>query len=48
MKRNGSACSTAVALGVKPSHLKALGPENPWPMVDDRGGGGMVWSEVDE
>ncbi|EDN97804.1 predicted protein [Sclerotinia sclerotiorum 1980 UF-70] len=31
-KRKGSACRTAVALGVNPSHLKALGPENACPI----------------
>ena len=34
-----------MALGVKGSQLKALGPENAWPMVIDCCGGlgGFVW-----
>ena len=32
-KRNGSACSTAVAFGVKPKNLKASGPEKALPIL---------------
>jgi len=32
-RRTGEACSTAVALGVKPKNLKASGPENADPIL---------------
>jgi len=38
--RKGLLRRTAVAAGVKPKNLKALGPENAWPMVTE------MWDEV--